>query len=71
MDQNVGTLDRVTRIVFGIILVAYASTGALTGDWVAQLLSAVGIIIGASLILSGALANCLVYKLLNTSACEV
>ena len=71
MEQNVGTLDRTTRIVFGTIVFAYATTGASSGDWVAQLLSAFGMITGASLILSGVLAHCAVYKLLNISTCEV
>ncbi len=71
MDENVGTLDRMTRVVFGLILLAITFTSGLTSDWVGQMLVGVGIIIGASLILSGAFARCFFYKFLGINTCQV
>jgi hypothetical protein len=70
MDTNVGTLDRMMRVVFGLILLAVPFTNLFTSDWVGQLLAGIAVIVALSLIISGAFAHCFVYKLLGINTCS-
>jgi hypothetical protein len=60
MQQNVGNLDRIVRIVAGLVLIALAATGT-TGAWA---------YIGILPLATGLFRFCPVYRLfgLNTSA---
>jgi hypothetical protein len=71
MDSNVGNLDRLLRVVFGFLLLSVPFTNFLTSDWIGQLMAGVAIIIGVTLILSGALARCFVYKFLGINTCNI
>ena len=71
MDSNVGNLDRMMRIGFGFLLLSVPFTNFLTSDWIGQLMAGVAIIVGATLVLSGAIARCYVYKFLGINTCKV
>ncbi|MDR3494837.1 MAG: DUF2892 domain-containing protein [Ancalomicrobiaceae bacterium] len=67
--QNVGTLDRIVRIIVGIVLLAVAFVPAadaalhlpaLAGAW-----QWVVAIVGAALIITGLVRFCLLYKLIG------
>lgn len=71
MEANVGAADRLIRVVFGLILLAVPFTNFLTSDWIGQLLAGVAILIGISLIASGVLARCFVYRAMGINTCKV
>ncbi|MFL2771722.1 MAG: DUF2892 domain-containing protein [Rhodospirillaceae bacterium] len=71
MEANVGAVDRLIRIVFGLVLLAVPFSNFLGSDWIGQLLAGVAVIIGLSVILSGILARCFIYKALGINTCEV
>ena len=70
MTNNVGTLDRIVRIIFGLALATVPFTNFLTSDWVGQLLAGVAFVVAANLVLSGALASCFVYRILGINTCS-
>jgi hypothetical protein len=61
MKSNVGGIDRVLRIVLGLVLLALALTGTI-GAW-----GWVGIVP----LLTGALGTCPLYTVLGFSSCPV
>ena len=61
MKINVGTIDRVLRIVAGLVLIALAATG--TVGWWGWL--------GVVPLLTGAIGNCPAYSLLGIKTCRV
>jgi hypothetical protein len=64
MIQNVGTLDRVARIILGLVLIAYAiPIGFPHTGW-----NAVGWI-GAIPLLTGAVGSCPLYSVIGISTC--
>lgn len=71
MEPNVNTIDRVIRILVGAALVALPFTIPTNGEWVRQLMEIFAGLLGLSLIASGALAYCWVYKMLGINTCEV
>jgi len=71
VEENVGTVDRLIRNVFGLVLLAVPFSSSLGSDWIGQLLAGVAVIIGLSVILSGILARCFIYKALGINTCEV
>jgi hypothetical protein len=71
MDTNVGTVDRMIRIVFGLILLAVPFSNLLGSDWVGQLLAGVAFIVGVTVVISGALARCYIYRALGINTCSV
>ena len=60
MKRNVGNLDRIIRIVIGLVLVGLSLTGSI-GWW-----GYLGIIP----LLAGVVGNCPVYTLLGISTCK-
>ena len=60
MARNIGPEDRVVRIVVGLALGVIVYLGYLSG--VAGIVAAV---VAAYLVITGVLANCLVYKLID------
>ena len=56
MKQNMGSIDRVVRLVIGIILLALSLTGVITGT-----LSTIAIILAAVLLLTAAVGFCPLY----------
>ncbi|WP_204114118.1 YgaP family membrane protein [Shimia biformata] len=60
LKKNVGTIDRILRIILGIaLLVAYAMTGSL---W---------LLIGIVPLVSGLMSSCMFYSILGLSTCPV
>lgn len=58
MEKNVGSIDRIIRIVVGIVLLLWGlGSGGLLG-WIA-------VIIGLIALLTGILGTCWLYKLLK------
>ncbi|MFN2322915.1 MAG: YgaP-like transmembrane domain [Trueperaceae bacterium] len=66
MVRNEGTVDRVVRVVVGIVLVAAWAFGWLTGV-LAVVLGVVGIV----LIGTGATGFCALYRVFGMSTCPV
>ena len=64
MAKNVGSADRVVRIVLGIVLAVMAYLELLPP--VATIIMAV---LAAYLIITGLLARCLLYKLIDIDTC--
>ena len=61
MKPNVGSLDRIARIVAGLVLIALAVTGSV-GAWA---------YVGVVPLLTGLLRVCPAYSLLGFSSCAV
>lgn len=59
MKRNIGTIDRVLRIVVGLVLIALAATGTV-GWW-----GWVGVIP----LLTGLFSSCPAYSLLGLNSC--
>lgn len=62
LPQNVGSVDRITRIVVGVALVAVAIGGPVTGP-----LLAVTWIVAAIMLVTGAIGFCPLYAILGIS----
>lgn len=71
MESNVGAIDRLIRVVFGLILLAVPFSNFLGSDWIGQLMAGVAIIIGLTVVVSGLLAKCFIYKALGINTCKV
>ncbi|MFZ3383775.1 MAG: DUF2892 domain-containing protein [Candidatus Methanoperedens sp.] len=56
MEKNVGTIDRIVRVVIGIILLYAAATGMVSGIWMY-----VAGILGIVMLAAAALAYCPLY----------
>ncbi|MGL5447275.1 MAG: YgaP family membrane protein [Rhabdaerophilum sp.] len=66
MSRNVGSVDRILRIVFGLVLIAYAIPIGFsqTGwNWVGW--------IGVVPILTALIGNCPAYSILGISTCPI
>lgn len=61
MKRNVGTIDRIIRIVLGIVLIAGTLTGYI-GWWGW---------IGVVPLATGLMSSCLLYSLLGINTCPV
>jgi len=61
MPVNVGTWDRIARIVVGLVLIALAALGTI-GAW-----GYVGIV----LLVTGAAARCPAYRVFGLNTCPV
>jgi len=59
-EKNVGSLDRVVRIILGIILLAVFAIGAVAAPW-----SFLVALIGLILLVTGALGTCMLYSVLG------
>ena len=62
LPVNVGSVDRIVRVVVGIALVAFALTGSLSGS-----LLAVAWVVAAILLVTGAIGFCPLYLALRIS----
>lgn len=63
MSKNVGSIDRVLRVVIGIALLAFAFMSASPYAWIGY--------IGVVPLLTAALGNCPLYSILGLSTCPV
>ncbi|GGD15485.1 YgaP family membrane protein [Aureimonas glaciei] len=64
-SANVGTTDRILRLLAGIALAVYAYT-SLIGTW-----AIVAYVVAAVLILTALVRFCPAYRLLGTSTCKI
>lgn len=66
MKRNEGTLDRIIRIILGVILLAAGIWGCVTGAlmWVL-------IIVGAIALVTGLIGWCGLYAVFGCSTCKV
>lgn len=64
MNANVGTLDRIVRIIAGIVLAVLYFNGTLTGT-----LGVVLLVLGIVLFLTALVKFCPIYRLLGLSSC--
>ena len=60
--KNVGNLDRVLRIVFGLALIAFALVSSVSWSWVGW--------IGVVPLATGLLNTCPAYSLLGINTCD-
>jgi hypothetical protein len=60
MKLNMGSVDRVIRVVAAILLIVLGLTGVLSGT-----LAIVGYVLGAVLLLTSAVGFCPLYALFN------
>ena len=61
MTKNVGGIDRILRIVIGLVLIGLAATGTI-GLWG---------YIGVVPLLTGLMSSCLLYKVLGINTCPM
>ena len=64
MEANVGSQDRVVRIVVGIVLAVLAYLQVLPG-----IATIVMYVLAAYLLITGILARCIFYKLIDVDTC--
>ena len=64
MTTNVGTIDRVMRVIIGLALLWYAVLAAPTGyNWIGW--------IGVIPLVTALIGNCPLYSILGVSTCPV
>jgi Protein of unknown function (DUF2892) len=63
MSRNVGSIDRVVRVIIGLALLAFAFTSGHTYAWLGY--------IGVVPLLTAAIGNCPLYSVLGLSTCPV
>jgi hypothetical protein len=64
-EKNVGMIDRVIRIVLGIVLIAVVVLNMVAAPW-----SYLVVIIGIIALVTGALGTCGLYSLIGMSTLE-
>ena len=63
LTKNVGTADRIIRIVVGLVLIGVFFTSSMTGwSWL--------LLIGIVPLVTGLMGTCPAYTLLGTSTCS-
>ena len=65
MNANLGTLDRIVRIVIGIVAAVLYFNGTLTGT-----LGIVVLVVGIVLFLTALVKFCPIYRVLGLSSCR-
>lgn len=60
MEKNAGTVDRIVRVVIGIILLYAAAANIVSG-----IVIYVAVILGIMMLVTAALANCPLYPILK------
>lgn len=63
MSTNVGSIDRVLRVVIGLALLAFAFFSGHAYAWIGYL--------GVVPLLTAALGNCPLYSILGLSTCPI
>lgn len=66
MIANVGSTDRIIRILLGITLIALGATHVVTGS-----LAFAGYVVGGIALATGAIRYCGAYSLLGISTCPL
>ncbi|NMD09209.1 MAG: DUF2892 domain-containing protein [Phyllobacteriaceae bacterium] len=63
MSKNVGTIDRVLRVIIGVALLAFAFLSGSQYAWIGY--------IGVVPLLTAALGSCPLYSIVGLSTCPV
>ena len=63
MSKNVGSIDRVLRVIIGLALLAFAFFSGHAYAWIGYL--------GVVPLLTAALGNCPLYSILGLSTCPI
>ena len=66
MKKNMGTLDRIVRLVIVVIAVTLYFTGVVTG-----LAGTIALVVGVIFTLTSTLAFCPIYAALGVKTCKV
>ena len=66
MERNVGTIDRVIRIVLGIVLVALGLSHTVTGG-----LAVAAYVVGAVALVTGVVRYCPAWSILGMRTCPL
>lgn len=66
MPRNESSLDRTLRIVAGLVLIGLWPFGVVNGAFAVAL-----VVVGAVLLITGAVGFCPLYRLLGISTCPV
>ena len=61
MTKNVGSIDKIARVIVGLLMIVLALLGSI-GWW--------GWIIGAVLLVTGLMSSCPAYSLLGVNTCS-
>jgi hypothetical protein len=64
-EKNVGMIDRVVRIILGIVLIAVFALNMIAAPW-SYLVALVGLIV----LVTGAVGTCALYSLLGMNTLE-
>ena len=70
MTSNVGKVDRIARIIIGVLLIA-ASFMTQIGMFQSTLGTAIAVIVGVVLIATSAMRFCPLYRILGIRTCKV
>ncbi|MGD9650698.1 MAG: DUF2892 domain-containing protein [Dongiaceae bacterium] len=62
MDKNVGQIDRMLRLVLGVLIFGFFMSMPGAEKWIA--------ILGLLLIASGLLGQCMLYRILGFNSCK-
>ncbi len=66
MKKNVGTIDRVVRVIAGLVLIGLGlATIGTMGAW-----AYVGIVVGVVLVATAAISFCPIWMVLGVNTCE-
>ena len=67
MKKNVGSTDKIIRIVIAIASAYYAYTGAFEAAWLSYVLYAVA----ALMVITTFMSSCPLYSILGIKTCEI
>ncbi len=64
MTRNVGSIDRMVRVILGLALIILPFLGAGYGFW-----NWLSVIVGAVLLITGVARSCPLYSVIGVSTC--
>ena len=67
MKKNVGSFDKIVRVVIAIVVAYFAYYGEFEATWVEYVLWAVAII----MLLTTLMGNCLLYSIFGMNTCKI
>ncbi len=67
MKKNVGSFDKILRVVIAIVAAYFAYAGAFEAEWVSYVLYAVAII----MLLTTLMGSCPLYSICGANTCKV
>lgn len=67
MKKNVGSIDKVLRVLIALVAAYFAYKGGFEADWVAYVLYAVAII----MLLTTLMGSCPLYSIFGMNSCKL